>query len=140
MDCIPTVNGYSLKHNVPYINIGYVQDIAVWGPFVIPGKTGCFYCRQIVANNEDIDSGIKLNLKKINFQHQAPSNPSVNMLASSMGLLDIIKYLGDFGEIHSLNKRVGLWTHSLKLETQDCSINPECEVCSSSKTNVGRPS
>lgn len=130
LDCLPTVNSYAVKHHVPYINIGYVQDIAVWGPFIIPGKTGCFYCRQVIADSQHVDEKLAQKVQRINAKHQAPSNPSVNMLASSLGLMDIIKYLGEFGEIQSLNKRIGIWTNSLKIETQNCERNPDCHMCS----------
>ncbi|WP_051908736.1 ThiF family adenylyltransferase [Candidatus Odyssella acanthamoebae] len=138
LDCIPIVNSYAVKNGVPYINIGYIQDIAVWGPFVIPGKTGCFYCQQIIANDNKGDTELKEKVKRINAGHQAPSNPSVNMLASALGAMDIIKFLGDFGKVQSLNKRVGLWTNSLKIETQDCTLNPNCKICSQSLRKQAR--
>ena len=86
---------------------------------------------QGVANEKKhTNNSLEEKMLRINSNHQAPSNPAVNMLASSLGLLDIIKYLGDFGQIHSKNKRFGLWTHSMEIETQDCSLNPSCKFCS----------
>jgi len=130
VDSLPTVNAFAIENKVAYINIGYVQDIAVFGPFVIPGQTGCVYCQDILAGTHPLNQQIKDKINSINKTHQAPSNPAVNMLASSLGLMDILKYLGEFGEIQSLNRRIGLWTHSLKLEVQECHKNPDCDICS----------
>lgn len=38
-------------------------------------------------------------------------------------------YLGGYGSIKSLNKRIGLWTHDLRFEIQDCRRNPDCRIC-----------
>ena len=123
------VNEYAVRTRTPYINIGYVQDIAVWGPFVIPGKTGCFACQSIVAGTEGLSPSFKEKIQKINAVYQAPSFGPINLMASSYGLLDIFRFLGKFGEIQSLNKRIGFWTHNHKFEIQDCAYNPDCKIC-----------
>ena len=46
------------------------------------------------------------------------------MMAASLASLDILRFLGDFGEIQSLNTRIGLWSH-------DYQLNPECKTCGS---------
>lgn len=118
-------NDYCIKNDLSFINVGYVMDIAIWGPFVIPGKTGCIRCQELFGEfpkNQDVE--------EINKGFRPPSIGPINMLASSLALLDIIKYLGNFGEISSLNKRRGLWTDSLKLDFQDCSKNNLCKTCS----------
>lgn len=123
------VNQFSIEKNIPYINVGYVNDIAVWGPLVIPGKTGCYACGDLEAGTSE-DLYLQDLLSKINQGYQAPSVGPVNMLASSLASLDIVKFLTGMDDIHSLNKRVGLWTHNLQFETQDCSKNQNCKVCS----------
>jgi molybdopterin/thiamine biosynthesis adenylyltransferase len=123
------VNQFCIENNVNYINVGYVNDIAVWGPLVIPGKTGCYACGDVEAG-ESKDENLQQLLSRINQEYQAPSIGPVNMLASSLASLDIVKHLTGMPDIHSLNKRVGLWTNTLKFETQDCSKNPNCRVCS----------
>lgn len=129
LDCLPLVNKFCVKNKIPFINIGYVQDIAVWGPFYIPGKTGCFYCQNIIANDKNLPEDITNQLRTINASYQVPSNGGVNMLAAALGFLDILKFLGDFGTIHSENKRIGLWTNNLELEKQGCLYNEACCVC-----------
>ncbi len=129
LDCLPLINKFCVKNKVPFINIGYVQDIAVWGPFYVPGETGCFYCQNIIANDENLSEDIVSQLQAINTNHQAPSNGGVNMLAASLGFLDILKFLGEFSTVHSKNKRIGLWTNNLNLEKQDCLYNIKCAIC-----------
>lgn len=128
-DCLPLVNQFCAEHKVPYINIGYVQDIAVWGPFYIPGMTGCVYCQNIIAGEKGVNGKLAESLKAINSRYQAPSNGGVNMLSASLGVLDILKFLGGFGTVHSKNQRVGLWTHNLTLEKQGCELNSGCLYC-----------
>jgi hypothetical protein len=127
-------NSYAVKNNIPYINVGYIEDIAIWGPFVIPGKTGCIACAKLASNTpfeitSDEDKKKWEIIGKINERYQAPSIWATNTLASSLAVLDIIRYLGEFGEIMSINRRMGLWTHNLKLDFQECPPNKACSVC-----------
>jgi molybdopterin-synthase adenylyltransferase len=124
------INKYGVINNIPYINVGYVLDIAVWGPLVIPGETGCWECQSIVTTFENQNEEIKNMCYEINKNFQAPSIGSINMMTASYATLDILKYLGEFGKITSKNKRIGIWTHNLEIEYQDCSKNKECKICS----------
>ncbi len=129
-DIFNIVNHYALKNNIPYLNVGYVEDIAVFGPFVIPGVTGCMFCQDTTATvDESGHNPLTPYLKHINESYQAPSVGPVNMLASSLATLDILKYFGKFGSILSQNRRVGLWSHDLHFEYQDYQRNPECRQC-----------
>lgn len=126
---ISLVNKACIRLNVPYINVCYVNDIAVWGPFVIPQYSGCMDCQTIYSGpgtNPEWSSIIK----EINQNYQAPSIGPVNMLSSSLASLDIFHFLaGNIKEIQSLNKRIGLWTHNLKFEEQNCSLSKKCKTC-----------
>lgn len=126
---VPQFNRWANKEKVPWINVGYINDIAVFGPMVIPDVTGCTHCQDLVAVAQNNNNNWSEVLNQINRHTQAPSIGPVNMLAASMASLDILKYLGEFGQIKSLNKRVGLWTHDFHIEEQDCSKNPNCRVC-----------
>lgn len=123
-------NKYAVKNNIPFLNVGYVQDIAVWGPFVIPGKTGCMACHKLVSTTPSSDAKeIWNSIISINKRSQAPSIGEINMLSASFAVLDSLRFLGGYGEIVSLNRRVGLWTHNMKLEFQGCTKNINCPVC-----------
>jgi len=50
-----------------------------------------------------------------------------------MATSDIIKFFAGIGDIKSLNKRIGLYDSTLKIETQGFSLNPECHICFDSK-------
>jgi hypothetical protein len=65
----------------------------------------------------------------INDGYRAPSIAPINQLASSLATLDIMRFLGGFGEVSSYNKRIGVWTHSLKIEEMDFAKNPVCNLC-----------
>lgn len=122
------INAFAIENNIPFMNVGYIEDIAVWGPLVIPGKSGCYDCKQHIVNFESLTQDQISKCKQINQNYQAPSTGPINMMASSFAALDILKHLGEFGEIQSLNKRIGIWTHNLHIEKQDYSLNKECKV------------
>lgn len=125
------VNKFSFEKNVPFLNVGYIEDIAVWGPFVIPGRSGCLACQDIIAAASGLETESLNALKEINRNYQAPSIGPTNMASAALATLDVIKFLGAFGEIQSLNRRVGIWTHDLRLEFQSCEQNTNCKVCGS---------
>jgi len=127
---VPLINEYSLINNIPYLNIGYIQDISCWGPFVIPYQTSCFLCQNNLANQEP-DHELAKWVNLINEKIQVPSNSFVNTIAASLGVLDVVRYLGGFGQIMSINKRIGLHTDSLRWETQPWERNPKC-ICNTS--------
>lgn len=126
---LDVVNTYAIQSCKPYVSIGYVEDIACWGPFVIPGSSGCFRCQSHFAGLNHIDAKLADKCSATNRRYKAPSIGPINMIAASCATLDILKFLGGFGKIHSLNKRIGLWTHDLHFEEQDFSLNPQCSVC-----------
>jgi molybdopterin/thiamine biosynthesis adenylyltransferase len=130
------INRYSYKSSVPFINVGYIQDIAVFGPFIIPGKTACFECfsKFNISDKNLNNSDLEAKIGSINKNYQAPSIGAVNMLAASLASLDILKYLGNFGVIQSLNTRVGVWTDSLRIQFQNYESIHGCLICS----NEGR--
>lgn len=127
------INAFAVKNDIPFMNVGYVEDIAVWGPLVIPGKSGCYQCKQHLVNFADLTQDQINKCKEINSGYQAPSVGPINMMASSFAALDIFKFLGNFEQIQSLNTRIGIWSHDLHIEKQDYSLNPSCDVCGSLK-------
>lgn len=125
------LNSICYRTNTPFTNIGYIQDIAVWGPIFIPGITACYECfsKNNIASSLSSDLLNKKLMNEINVTYQAPSIGPVNMLASSLAALDILKYLGNFGKVHSIDSRVGIWTHNLEVQKQPNQRQPSCEIC-----------
>lgn len=105
--------------------------MGVWGPLVIPGKSGCYQCKQHLVSFTDLNPDQIEKCREINNGYQAPSTGPINMMASSFATLDILKFWGNFGQIQSLNTRIGIWSHDLHIEKQDYSLNPLCEICGS---------
>ncbi len=126
---VELVNQFCIVHAVPFLNVCYINDIAVWGPFVIPHETGCWSCQDILATPNGLGQQSAEAISRINARYRVPSFAPVNLLASSLALLDILMHLGDYGCVKSLSKRIGLWTHDLHFEVQDCRRNPDCRVC-----------
>ena len=123
------VNSYAISHNTAFVNVGYVVDIAVVGPFVIPGKTACLECEEIFSTTNHDNYDLQVMAKKINQSNQAPSFGPINQIASGLAAMEVIKFLGEFGEMETLNNRVGVHTGNLKIEKQTANINESCSVC-----------
>ncbi|GAA3755058.1 hypothetical protein GCM10022402_37170 [Salinactinospora qingdaonensis] len=123
------VNTHCVRAGQTWMNVCYVNDIAVWGPLVVPGVSGCWDCRRIIAREPADDPQLSAVISRINHRYQAPSNGPVNMLASSLASLDALRHLGRFGTARSLNRRVGVWTHELLLDWQEAELNPACNTC-----------
>ncbi|WP_436889738.1 HesA/MoeB/ThiF family protein [Nocardiopsis dassonvillei] len=123
------VNAHCVRSGTPWMNACYVNDIAVWGPLVVPGEAGCWDCRPLTAGVPEGDPELSRLMAGINARYQAPSNGPVNMLASSLAALDALRYLGGFGIPASLNRRVGVWSHDLTLDGQSAERDPGCPTC-----------
>jgi len=126
---IDLINTFAICKRIPFMNVGYIEDIAVWGALVVPGNSGCYKCQQHLVNFESLMMDQINKCKEINSRYQSPSIGPINMMASSFAALDILKMLGSFGQIQSLNTRIGVWSHDLHIEKQDYTLNPLCTVC-----------
>ncbi|MFL1381508.1 TOMM precursor leader peptide-binding protein [Nocardiopsis protaetiae] len=123
------VNAHCVRSGTPWLNACYVNDIAVWGPLVVPGVTGCWDCRPLTARAPEGEPELAGLMARVNGRYQAPSNGPVNMLASSLAALDALRYLGGFGTPAALNRRVGVWSHDLSLDEQKAERDPTCPTC-----------
>ncbi|OSC42028.1 hypothetical protein B8W66_05705 [Mycobacterium decipiens] len=103
-------NRFSMRSGVPYIQVGYINDLPVLGPFVIPGKTGCWECSNPTASTGEED-------RKSHYQ-QAPSHAWTVMVSSGLAVDDILAFLGGYADPVTLNKRIGLYKSELRFQTQ----------------------
>jgi bacteriocin biosynthesis cyclodehydratase domain-containing protein len=123
------VNAHCVTTETAWLNVCYVNDIAVWGPLIVPGKTGCWSCRPLTAQAPSGNAELDALISRINRRYQAPSHGPTNMLSSALASLDALKYLGDFGFVQSLGRRVGVWIHELRLDEQPSIPDPDCPTC-----------
>ena len=123
------IDSSCVKKYQAYINIGYINNIAVVGPMYIPGKTYCFSCANFTPNFATKSQILQKAIADINKNFKAPSHASTNGIASSYGFSDIVKYLGGFGDVLSVNKRIGIHTQSIKIEAQGIKLNKTCMTC-----------
>lgn len=123
------INNYCVEHKQAYLNIGYINDISVVGPFYIPGKTACLACHDLMPNYNDYNAIDKM-CNDINNQFKSASFSGVNGVSASYAFNDIIKFLGKFGTILSSNRRIGIHSSKAEFEFQLLPRNSECLVCS----------
>ncbi|WP_024653188.1 hypothetical protein [Borrelia persica] len=63
-----------------------------------------------------------------NKDYQAPSFFTNNAIASSMAIIDIIFFFGgEYGNINSLNKRIGISNHDFSFHFIDIKKNTFCK-------------
>jgi len=127
-ELIDWVNSWCVKNSKPYINVGYINDISMVGPFYIPGKTGCFRCNEVAPYFTKKDT-LKKVIDTINSGYRPATFPAINGVSACYAAGDVIKYLGGFGQILSVNKRIGIHSSDIKIETQSLSTNKECNIC-----------
>lgn len=128
-DLIFWVNEYCVENKQPYINVGYINDISVVGPFYIPDHTSCIQCDDIVSDFS-MSGDLAENITTINSGFKASTFSSTNGISASYAFNDIMKFLGEYGEILSVNKRIGIHTQRVEIETQTITKNEKCRQCS----------
>lgn len=133
---LSTVNSYCLKNNIPFISVGYLNDISIFGPLVLPGESGCVICGSIRMGLKAATTSNTVELSKkiarLNSRFKSATFPPVNSAAAALATSDIIKFLGKLGnpkDLPSVNQRVGLHDRTLKIEIQDFSRHTECSAC-----------
>ncbi|GAA8700823.1 hypothetical protein oki298_14700 [Helicobacter pylori] len=119
------------KCRIPFLNIGYLNDISLIGPFYIPSLSCCPFCHNSFALDDKKDSDKNLDICLINDRMQAPSSFLNNSIASSLAISDIIQFMSDdFNSIKSLNCRFGVDNKTFKTYTLPSSIDHKCVFCS----------
>ncbi|WP_040351321.1 hypothetical protein [Borreliella valaisiana] len=73
---MPLVNKLYIENSIPLINIGYLNDFSVIGPFYIPNISSCYYCTEIGVIKKSSSS--KLESKIIHHLITAASNDWFN--------------------------------------------------------------
>ena len=127
---IPIANKYFVSAKKPYMHVCYINDIAVWGPLVDVPETGCWGCKTNTGSDTlDGDKSRTQLLKDLNATYTCPIISPISLMATSFAALDIVKFLTKAATPIALNRRVGVWTGSMKIEYQDFSKNPDCKLC-----------
>lgn len=128
-DILKVATKAAFQYEIPYLNIGYLNDISVICPFFIPHVSSCVFCNNafFVEEQEALHDEM---LAYMNAHSSAPSAFVNNSLASSMALIDIFTYLsGDLNSISSLNKRLGICNKNFnKLEILNLK-DKNCKYC-----------
>ncbi|EJF81391.1 Sulfur carrier protein ThiS adenylyltransferase [Candidatus Bartonella washoeensis] len=127
---VPWINQWCVKNQQAYINSGYVNDIAILGPFYIPEKTGCYACSSSIGNLPEKSDGLIYEAcASINNNFKVATFPPVNALSAAMCANDALKFLGGYGDLLSTDRRVGIWSSKLFTEERSLKKNPHCKVC-----------
>ena len=131
-DLIHWVNRYCVKKHQPYINAGYVNDIAVCGPLYIPGETGCYECKPLGGLPADDVDNIREFSRMINRNFKAATYPPVNAISAALCVNDTLKFLGGYEEPLAKNRKLGVWSDKFFSEERSLKKDPLCSTCGTS--------
>lgn len=108
-NAIPILAPIFKKHKIPFLNIGYLNDISIIGPFYIPGiSANSFFSKGIEDHQPEFNV--------INSYYDTPSSFGNNALSSGMAFNEILLFLsGNIKDMVSINTRVGLTNKGLKV-------------------------
>lgn len=81
---LPMVNDHCVRNDISFLHVCYVEDIAAWGPLVIPEHTGCWSCNRLVAEDDPGSPHLAAVAAQLASSYQPPSFGPINALASSM--------------------------------------------------------
>lgn len=119
---LETTMSIAVKTKTPLLNIGYLNDISIIGPFYIPGVSACPFCSNIGASACENDLRCK--------EYSPPSSYINNTLAADLAMIDILYYFSDdYSKINSLNKRIGICCKDFSKRQLVVEKNENCCVC-----------
>lgn len=123
---------YCVKNKIPFLNVGYLNDISVIGPFYVPEVSSCPYCNNTLSLEKHKKDSLTIEeLLKINNKYEAPSSFTNNALASSLAMSDIIQFEAEkLDKVKSLNKRFGVDNVTFENYTLDVPKDKNCSFCS----------
>ena len=129
------INKFCVDKAQAYINVGYLSDIAVVGPFYIPKKhTACFECVQLTpCQTQQEETCLETAMAQVNSNFKNITHPATNGIAASYAFMDIAKFLGGLPNILSINRRIGIHTNNPSIELMELIKNPICKICSKTK-------
>ena len=104
---IKTLIPIFVKYKIPFINVGYLNEISSIGPFYINNTTSCCFCGDTLKIEDTMKK--QKFIKEIENNYSAPSSFGNNTLPSSMAMSDIISYMAnDYKNVLSINKLIGI--------------------------------
>jgi hypothetical protein len=136
---VSQVSAVFSKFKLPFINVGYMNDISIVEPFLVSQKTSCPNCRYNQLDNENYfveNNHINELVCKINSQYTAPSSFVNNALASSQAISEIIKFIdGDYQRMNTFNTRFGINNITFEKYSIPIEKSEQCS-CSPAKVNL----
>lgn len=117
-----------VANEIPFLNVGYLNDISVIGPFWTKQGDACPCCFGRLGIGKAGQAGLKLSQYFVDYE--APSCMVNNSFAGAMAMADLMSFwAGEKGEVQSRNKRVGINNLSFEKLEIPMEFDPECEVC-----------
>ncbi len=119
-----------VKHQTPFLNVGYLNDISTIGPLWAPGHA-CPLCGNTLSLlASEVPTESEKHLDEINDNYSAPSAFPNNAVASSMAMLDVASFVSsNYGLVQSFDKRLGLTNVTWERMELPIKQDVKCEYC-----------
>lgn len=127
--CIDLINEFCCSKGIPLINVGYLNDISVIGPFYIPkiSDSACLCCDKSIYLEHSIKDHRVISIKS---RMKAPSTVVNNFFAGAMLGSELIKFFADdYQSMQSINAVIGIHNKSFKYEEIRITKNQSCHFC-----------
>lgn len=117
------MNEASFAEGVPFLTAGYIDEIGVVGPLIIPGKTPCLSCMDDpVPSSHDIFEDVERRL-------QVPSFGPLNGWVASITANEAIKYLTGYAPIATDGRMVEIDPITLHTKMKGFPRKKDCSHC-----------
>lgn len=113
---------------IPYINLGYRDGEGVIGPLTVPGMTSCYQCFKPKKKTSKSTQSQQLYLD-FDYRYQAPSFGPINSLVSSIGAMEVIKYLGKVSKPQSLGIELSIDPVTTRIHKHSYPRDQKCWHC-----------
>lgn len=101
------VNDFCIRNKISFMQVGYSLDYAVWGPLVVPGKTGCIACRRLSLKSTTLSDEERELVSKVNTGYIAPAPAFLVQFAVSLAIKDIVRFFTT-GQAQSFNRQMAV--------------------------------
>lgn len=112
---LKTVNAICVRQKIPFMQVGYAHDQAVWGPLVVPGETGCIACRSHTLQPSSLNEREKELLAFINTGYIAPAPSYLAQFSVSLAIEDLVRFFTN-RRARALNHQIAVSMHDLQVQ------------------------
>jgi hypothetical protein len=129
--CLSELNDFATRQRAPLLPVGYLNDLACVGNFVIPQRgTASLLCHDIHGGFEEAQTSVQESMHCMAQRYIAPSVVPNNFFAAAMAVMEVIKFCaGDHAHLKTVDRRVVIDVNRFTQHELVVSRRPSCVHC-----------